>query len=52
VASPRVLEGGVRAAARSMPAMDALVEVGLGRGLITAPLVRAMAGEVVRKLRR
>ncbi len=52
VASPRVLEGGVRAAARSTAAMDALVEVGLGRGLITAPLVRAMAGEVVRKLRR
>ena len=51
VASPRVLEGGVRAAGRSPAAMDALVEVGLGRGLITAPLVRAMAAEVGRKLR-
>jgi geranylgeranyl reductase family protein len=48
----RVLEGGVRAARRSPAAMDALVEVGLGRGLITAPLVRALAVEVARKLTR
>ncbi len=48
-ASPRVLEAGVRAARRSPEAMDALVEVGLGRGLVTAPLVRALAGELARK---
>jgi geranylgeranyl reductase family protein len=49
----RVLDGGVRAAARVPAAMDALVEVGLGRGLITAPLVRALVGELARKpLRR
>ncbi|MGZ6792375.1 MAG: NAD(P)/FAD-dependent oxidoreductase [Mycobacteriales bacterium] len=47
--SARVLDGGVRAAARVPAAMDALVEVGLGRGLITAPLVRALAGELARK---
>ncbi len=41
----RVLDAGVRATARSPRAMDALVEVGLGRGLITAPLVRALVGE-------
>ncbi len=51
-ASPRVLDAGVRAAARSVDAMDALVEVGLGRGLITAPLVRALGSEVISRLRR
>ncbi|MGB8650911.1 MAG: NAD(P)/FAD-dependent oxidoreductase, partial [Mycobacteriales bacterium] len=51
VAQPRVLEAGVRAADRSAAAMDALVEVGLGRGLITAPLVRALVGEAVLSLR-
>ena len=48
--SPRVLEAGVRAARRSPAAMDALVEVGLGRGLVTAPLVGALVGEVARKV--
>lgn len=48
---PRVLEAGVRAAGRSPGAMDALVEVGLGRGLITAPLLRALVGELGRKAR-
>ena len=52
---PRVLEAGVRAAATSPGAMDALVEVGLGRGLVTRPLVRALAfelrGSVGRRLR-
>jgi geranylgeranyl reductase family protein len=51
-ANVRVLDGGVRAAARDPRALDALVEVGLGRGLITAPLVRALAVEVARKARR
>jgi geranylgeranyl reductase family protein len=47
--SGRVLEGGVRAARRDPAAMDALIEVGLGRGLITAPLVKAMGVELLRK---
>jgi geranylgeranyl reductase family protein len=51
-ANVRVLDGGVRAAARDPRALDALVEVGLGRGLITAPLVRAMAVEVGRRALR
>ena len=49
VRSPRVLEGGVRATARRPEAMDALVEVGLGRGLVTWPLVKALAGEALRR---
>jgi flavin-dependent dehydrogenase len=49
-ANVRVLDGGVRAAARDPRALDALVEVGLGRGLITAPLVRALSVEVARKI--
>ena len=51
-AHQRVLEAGVRAADRSPGAMDALVEVGLGRGLITRPLVRALAGELAGSARR
>ncbi len=51
-AYPRVLEAGVRAADRSPGAMDALVEIGLGRGLVTQPLVRALAGELVGSARR
>jgi geranylgeranyl reductase family protein len=51
-AHEQVLDAGVRAADRSPGAMDALVEVGLGRGLITAPLVRALATEIGRSLRR
>jgi len=51
-AYPRVLEAGVRAADRSPGAMDALVEIGLGRGLVTSPLVRALAGELVGSVRR
>lgn len=49
-ANVRVLDGGVRAAARDPRALDALVEVGLGRGLITAPLVRGLAIEVARRI--
>ena len=51
-ANQRVLDAGVRAAGRRPDAMDALVEVGLGRGLITAPLVRALALEAGRSLLR
>jgi len=51
-ADRRVLEAGVRAADRSTGAMDALVEVGLGRGLVTAPLVRAIGAEALRSIRR
>ena len=51
-ADRRWLEAGVRAAGRSPGAFDALVEVGLGRGLITRPLLQALAGEVLAKARR
>ena len=47
-AHPRVLEGGVRAARSSSATMDALVEMGLGRGRITAPLVTGLAREAFR----
>ena len=47
-----VVDAGIAAAGRSPRAFDALVELGLGRGLITAPLVSAMAREVVRAARR
>jgi geranylgeranyl reductase family protein len=49
-AHKRVLDAGVRAADQSPGAMDSLVEVGLGRGLITAPLVRALARELAHKI--
>lgn len=48
-AHPRVLEGGVRAAKASVETMDALVEMGLGRGKITGALVRGLAREVLRR---
>jgi len=51
-----VVDAGIAAAGRSPRAFDALVELGLGRGLITAPLVAGMArevgGRVVRGARR
>ncbi len=47
-----VVDAGVAAAGRSPAAFDALVEVGLGRGLITAPLVGGMARHVGRRLVR
>jgi len=50
-AHARVLDAGVRASRRRPEAMDALVEVGLGRGLITAPLVRALVSEASRSVR-
>jgi len=48
---PGVVDAGVAAAGRSPAAFDALAEVGLGRGLLTAPLVAGMAREVGRRLR-
>jgi geranylgeranyl reductase family protein len=51
-ANPRVLDAGVRAVRDRPDAMQALVEVGLGRGLITATLVRALGAEALRSVRR
>jgi geranylgeranyl reductase family protein len=51
-ADPRVLDAGVRAIRHKPLAMDALVEVGLGRGLITGRLVRALAAEASRSASR
>ena len=45
VAHERVLDAGVRAVKRSPRAMHALVDVGLGRGLVTAPLLRGLGRE-------
>ncbi|HWG94110.1 MAG TPA: geranylgeranyl reductase family protein [Mycobacteriales bacterium] len=45
---PGVVDAGVRAAARSQRAFDAFVELGLGRGTITAPLVAGLARELLR----
>ena len=52
IAHERVLDAGVRAVKRSPRAMDALVDVGLGRGLVTAPLVRGLGREAVLSLAR
>lgn len=49
-AHERVLDAGVRAAATVPGVMHDLVEVGLGRGLITASLVRGLAGEAARSV--
>ena len=46
---PGVVDAGVAATARSPRAFDALVELGLGRGLITAPLLGGLAAELVRR---
>jgi geranylgeranyl reductase family protein len=48
---PRVLDAGVRAVRSRPPAMQDLVEVGLGRGLVTGRLLGALASEAVRSLR-
>jgi geranylgeranyl reductase family protein len=42
----RVVDGAIAAAARSQRVFDAFVEVGLGRGLVTAPLLAGLAREV------
>ena len=44
-----VVDAGVAATARSQAAFDALVELGLGRGLISAPLLLGLAGELARR---
>jgi flavin-dependent dehydrogenase len=46
---PGVVDAGVGASARSPRAFDALVELGLGRGLITAPLLGGLAAELLRR---
>jgi flavin-dependent dehydrogenase len=46
-ARPALVDAGVGAAARSPRAMDALVELGLGRGLITPALVGGLARQLV-----
>ena len=45
-----VVDAGVAATARSQRAFDALVELGLGRGLISAPLLAGLARELPRRL--
>ena len=47
-ARPALVDAGVGAAARSPRAMDALVELGLGRGLITPALVGGLARQLAR----
>jgi geranylgeranyl reductase family protein len=51
-AHQRVLDAGVRAVRDRPEAMHALVEVGLGRGLITPTLVRALGAEAARSVAR
>ena len=48
-ARPGVVDAGVAACGRSPGAFDALVEVGLGRGLVTRPLVTGLALELSRR---
>jgi menaquinone-9 beta-reductase len=49
VRAPAVVDAAIAATARSQRAFDAVVELGLGRGLITAPLVAGLARELVRR---
>ena len=46
-ARPSVVDAGVAASARSPRALEALVELGLGRGLVTAPLVTGLVRQLV-----
>ena len=48
-ARPGVVDAGVAASARSEQAFDALVELGLGRGLVTRPLVTGLVRQLVRR---
>ena len=48
IARPRVVDAAIAASARSPRAMDALVELGLGRGLVTAPLVGGLLRQLTR----
>ena len=47
-ARPALVDAGIAAGARSPRALDALVELGLGRGLITLPLVAGLARQLAR----
>jgi flavin-dependent dehydrogenase len=47
VSSPTVVSVGVRAAARDQRVFDDLVEIGLGRGTMSAHVVRRIVGELV-----
>ena len=49
---PGVVDAGVAAAGRSPRAFDAFVELGLGRGLVTPPLVGGLAAELARRALR
>ncbi len=46
---PGMVDAGVAASSRSAGAFDALVELGLGRGLIAAPLLAGLARSVVQR---
>ncbi|MCW2622665.1 MAG: geranylgeranyl reductase, partial [Frankiales bacterium] len=46
------VDAAVRVAGRSPAAFDALVEMGLGRGLVTAPLVGLVTGQALRSAGR
>ena len=48
-ARPALVDAGIAAGARSPRALDALVELGLGRGLITLPLGAALARQLARR---
>ncbi len=49
---PGIVDAGVAATARSGRAFDALVEVGLGRGLVTPPLLAGLARQAARRVLR
>ena len=49
LSTPDSVDAAVAATARSDRAFDALVEVGLGRGLVTGPLVGALLAELGRR---
>jgi geranylgeranyl reductase family protein len=49
VERPGVVDAGVAAAGRSQRTFDAFVEVGLGRGLVSAPLALGIAGSLARR---
>lgn len=51
-ARPGMVDAGVAACGRSPGAFDALVEVGLGRGLVTRPLLTGLAVELGRRVLR
>lgn len=46
---PGMIDAGVAASGRSPQAFEAVVELGLGRGLITAPLITGLARSLVRR---